>query len=237
MSFPAFRRGQHRAYDIIETHLDGRHETHLKLFVLKALCDGKTSVERVLVLDRRNGRHELVQGLELSKGPPRNVEDTAVLFQHLFVIIRHVALSGGRREQECFTPRVSKKTYREADAELGRGFRNRQVEDRLDRVLRDRDAPVFSRRVSFRLFAGAQEADKIFRDIVQAHRARAAVLRYYGASQGAGHDRNDRFFFDCLSLNDEIIGRLPDDCLFLGFHASHSSSARSHGLECENCGE
>ena len=111
------------------------------------------------------------------------------------------------------------------------------MEDRLDRVLRDRNAPVFPRRVSFRLFAGAQEADKIFRDIVQAHRARATVLCDDGASQGAGHDRNDRFDFDCLSLNDEIFGRLPDDSLFLGFHASHSSSARIHGLERENRGE
>ena len=140
-----------------------------------------------------------------------------------------------------FTARLGfqqkKKTYREADAELGRGFRDRQMEDRLDRVLRDRNAPVFPRRVSFRLFAGAQEADKIFRDIVQAHRARATVLCDDGASQGAGHDRNDRFDFDCLSLNDEIFGRLPDDSLFLGFHASHSSSARIHGLERENRGE
>lgn len=98
MTFPALQRGRNRACEIIWTHLDGWHEAHLKLFVLKALCDGKTSVERVLVLDRRNGRHKLVQGLELSKGPSRNVEDTAILFQHLYVIMRHEVFSVSEME-------------------------------------------------------------------------------------------------------------------------------------------
>ena len=84
------------------------------------------------------------------------------------------------------------------------------MKDRLDRVLRDRNAPIFPRRVSLRLFARAQETDKIFRDVVQAHRARAAVLCSYGASQGAGHDRNDFLGVDRLSLNDEIIRRRSD---------------------------
>jgi len=78
--------------------------------VLKALCDGKTSVEGVFILDRRNGRHELVQGLELSKGPSRNVEDTAVLLQHLFIIMERVVFSVREKKARMFNaPGFSKR--------------------------------------------------------------------------------------------------------------------------------